>query len=497
MSSCSAILTSSTLFSPVGEHPSCAYDYSSPEEDVFVTVNLPINQETPTSSVTGDSSLEAAPVTTSSAGGCGGIVGGNYNSSHYPTTATSPTHVQRINYQHRPTRPPPALPPDNSGGGEAKEDSNNGTSPHKFNDKDDGSGNFEVYPYVQISLKRPSLPPTSSGQGQPPFNHDYYYPVIDVKKPDDSKEKRDSIASIKKANQQQQEQFGISTTRSSGGGGIGGNYMGGMGKRNSNNRTGSAGDSTNIGIGKSKFGNVIKKSTTDGKPYKTRSGLGGSLSLKQRCRHCHDSFYPDSNPKGSCEDAPDLFKSAIDKLTCIRCAQCMLYHCMSDDEGEFVRHPCSCSDCCEPSCCSCCCCSCRDRGGSSLLCCFASTESNDSVCTGNEMMGMGGGSGIGVGAGSTAMGRGSENGECGKRWFGLTLLSLLVPCLWCYPPLKGCHSACVACGLCGGRHEAMSGRHGEGKYISKHMEGKLGGPRGSRYGGRLSGGSGRFDVGGS
>ncbi|MPC08396.1 hypothetical protein E2C01_000983 [Portunus trituberculatus] len=36
---------------------------------------------------------------------------------------------------------------------------------------------------------------------------------------------------------------------------------------------------------------------------------------------------------------PDL---AIDTLTCITCAQCMLYHCMSDAEGEFAHHPCEC-----------------------------------------------------------------------------------------------------------------------------------------------------------
>ncbi|KAL3228837.1 hypothetical protein MRX96_023739 [Rhipicephalus microplus] len=44
--------------------------------------------------------------------------------------------------------------------------------------------------------------------------------------------------------------------------------------------------------------------------------------------------------------------------------------------------------------------------------------------------------------------------DCRRRWAGLALLSLLVPCLWCYLPLRACHRAAVGCGLCGGRHQA-------------------------------------------
>lgn len=75
------------------------------------------------------------------------------------------------------------------------------------------------------------------------------------------------------------------------------------------------------------------------------------------------------------------------------CARCMLYHCFSDSEGELINHPCSCS--------------------------------NDAV---NEV-------------------------SCSKRWIGIALLSLLVPCLWCYPPLKACHFIGIQCGLCGGKHK--------------------------------------------
>ncbi|XP_065161201.1 sprouty-related, EVH1 domain-containing protein 2 [Atheta coriaria] len=42
--------------------------------------------------------------------------------------------------------------------------------------------------------------------------------------------------------------------------------------------------------------------------------------------------------------------------------------------------------------------------------------------------------------------------NCGKRWICLTFLSLFVPCLWFYPPLKLCHWCGVKCGVCGGKH---------------------------------------------
>ncbi|KAK3858874.1 hypothetical protein Pcinc_034970 [Petrolisthes cinctipes] len=118
-------------------------------------------------------------------------------------------------------------------------------------------------------------------------------------------------------------------------------------------------------------------------------------NIKARCRHCQEMFTSDRNPRGSCEYAPDCVRTAIDRLTCITCAQCMLYHCMSDAEGDFAQHACEC-----------------------------------------------GGPG------------GTTGASCSRRWLGLTLLSLIVPCLWCYPPLRACRRCAVSCGLCGGRHEA-------------------------------------------
>lgn len=112
-----------------------------------------------------------------------------------------------------------------------------------------------------------------------------------------------------------------------------------------------------------------------------------------RCRHCQELYLEDENGRGSCEYAPDCVRTGINAVACISCAECMLYHCMADAEGDFAQHPCEC---------------------------------------------------------------GVVDENCGRRWLGLALLSLLVPCLWCYPPLRACHWCCVSCGICGGRHRPAS-----------------------------------------
>ncbi|XP_021915587.1 sprouty-related, EVH1 domain-containing protein 1 isoform X7 [Zootermopsis nevadensis] len=112
-----------------------------------------------------------------------------------------------------------------------------------------------------------------------------------------------------------------------------------------------------------------------------------------RCRHCQELYLEGENGRGSCEYAPDCVRAGINAVACISCAECMLYHCMADAEGDFAQHPCEC---------------------------------------------------------------GVVDENCGRRWVGLALLSLLVPCLWCYPPLRACHWCCVSCGICGGRHRPAS-----------------------------------------
>ena len=124
---------------------------------------------------------------------------------------------------------------------------------------------------------------------------------------------------------------------------------------------------------------------------KDKQSSGSHLLVQRsRCVYCNQMFERDVNHRGTCEDAPDRVAKCIEKVSCICCARGMLYHCMADADGDY-GHPCVC-----------------DRAD----------ESNY------------------------------------KKWTALTVLSLIVPCLWCYWPLTGCHRCGVACGCCGGRHKA-------------------------------------------
>ncbi|XP_071834765.1 sprouty-related, EVH1 domain-containing protein 2-like [Apostichopus japonicus] len=139
------------------------------------------------------------------------------------------------------------------------------------------------------------------------------------------------------------------------------------------------------------------KKTTRGVPKVISTQPPSSPPLKLpfkpepvRCIHCGQKFDPDNNMRGRCQDAPDELLEFIGKMTCISCAQGLIYHCVNDVDGDYVD-PCSCS------------------------------------CTGNHFC---------------------------KRWTCLAMFSLLVPCLWCYIPLRGCHWCGKQCGCCGGRHKA-------------------------------------------
>ncbi|XP_077863243.1 sprouty-like protein isoform X1 [Saccoglossus kowalevskii] len=112
---------------------------------------------------------------------------------------------------------------------------------------------------------------------------------------------------------------------------------------------------------------------------------------RARCIYCHEIFNPDDNRCGNCPDAPDEMQQCINKVSCVNCASCMLYYCMSDADGDY-------GDTCS---------------------CDASDE------------------------------------RFFRRWAGLTALSFLVPCLWCYFPLRACHKCGGACGCCGGSHKAV------------------------------------------
>lgn len=113
---------------------------------------------------------------------------------------------------------------------------------------------------------------------------------------------------------------------------------------------------------------------------------------RSRCKYCRDMFNHEENRRGRCHDAPDPMRTCIRRVSFMWCADSLLYHCMSDPEGEY-SDPCSC-----------------DAGADDRFC---------------------------------------------LRWAALLGLSLLAPCLCFYPPLHACHRCGLACGCCGGKHKAM------------------------------------------
>ncbi|XP_074794088.1 sprouty-related, EVH1 domain-containing protein 3 isoform X1 [Natator depressus] len=125
-------------------------------------------------------------------------------------------------------------------------------------------------------------------------------------------------------------------------------------------------------------------------------GAGGGAGSEEdtvpsRCVYCRDVFNHEENGRGQCQDAPDPVGRCVYQLTCMWCAESMLYHCMSDSEGEY-SDPCSC-----------------DLG-------------HPHFCI---------------------------------RWMALVALSLVVPCMCCYLPLRACHWCGEHCGCCGGKHKAV------------------------------------------
>ncbi|XP_066099336.1 sprouty-related, EVH1 domain-containing protein 3 isoform X1 [Saccopteryx bilineata] len=111
-----------------------------------------------------------------------------------------------------------------------------------------------------------------------------------------------------------------------------------------------------------------------------------------RCVHCRVLFRRRADGRGGhCAEAPDPGRLLVRRLSCLWCAESLLYHCLSDAEGDF-SDPCA----CEPG-----------------------------------------------------------HPRPAARWAALAALSLAVPCLCCYAPLRACHWVAARCGCvgCGGRHE--------------------------------------------
>ncbi|XP_029920260.1 sprouty-related, EVH1 domain-containing protein 2 [Myripristis murdjan] len=112
---------------------------------------------------------------------------------------------------------------------------------------------------------------------------------------------------------------------------------------------------------------------------------------RSRCVYCQDTFNHEENGRGRCQEAPDPIQTCIRRVSFMWCADSLLYHCMSDPEGDY-SDPCSCD------------------------------TSDERFCL---------------------------------RWTALVGLSLLAPCMCCYAPLRACYRCGVACHCCGGKHKAV------------------------------------------
>lgn len=144
------------------------------------------------------------------------------------------------------------------------------------------------------------------------------------------------------------------------------------------------------------FSSVVSSQPRSFLPSSSPSTNGGKGRKEDgveraQCEHCGEAFYISDNRRGRCQDAPDPVRACIRRVSCMWLADTMLYHCMSDPEGDY-SDPCSCD------------------------------TSDERFCL---------------------------------RWTALVGLSLLAPCMCCYAPLRACYRCGVACHCCGGKHKAV------------------------------------------
>ncbi|XP_015142831.1 sprouty-related, EVH1 domain-containing protein 1 isoform X4 [Gallus gallus] len=149
------------------------------------------------------------------------------------------------------------------------------------------------------------------------------------------------------------------------------------------------GDGTKLNSLKDSKSSVVFKTQPSSSKFKN-SKRRKEDGERSRCIYCQERFNHEDNGRGKCQDAPDPIKRCIYQVSCMLCAESMLYHCMSDSEGDF-SDPCSCD------------------------------TSDDKFCL---------------------------------RWLALVALSFIAPCMCCYLPLRACHHCGEACGCCGGKHKA-------------------------------------------
>ena len=130
-----------------------------------------------------------------------------------------------------------------------------------------------------------------------------------------------------------------------------------------------------------------------------------SSAARARCIYCQEVYIIAENGRGSCPDAPDDCAACIERASCLCAARALLYHCATDEDGSY---------------------------GSV---CGVPDSSPRSV--------------------SRTAASHSEHRHRRRKWVLLCFLSVILPCLWCYPALAACHSCSVRRGHCGARHRPV------------------------------------------
>jgi len=128
-------------------------------------------------------------------------------------------------------------------------------------------------------------------------------------------------------------------------------------------------------------------------------------STRARCIYCQELYFVTENGRGSCPDAPDDCAACIERATCLCAARALLYHCATDEDGSYGP-----------------------------VCGFSDSSPGGSRSPASSS---------------------SERRRRRRKWILLALLSVVLPCLWCYPALAACHSCAVRHGHCGARHRAV------------------------------------------
>uniref|UniRef100_A0A8C3GZR3 Sprouty related EVH1 domain containing 1 n=1 Tax=Corvus moneduloides TaxID=1196302 RepID=A0A8C3GZR3_CORMO len=100
------------------------------------------------------------------------------------------------------------------------------------------------------------------------------------------------------------------------------------------------GDGTKLNSLKDSKSSVVFKTQPSSSKFKN-SKRRKEDGERSRCIYCQERFNHEDNGRGKCQDAPDPIKRCIYQVSCMLCAESMLYHCMSDSEGDF-SDPCSC-----------------------------------------------------------------------------------------------------------------------------------------------------------